>query len=145
LQDGQQRFQTPLLLLHCLQACAATVGAQLQLAPSLSSFLPAAAGHSISVGLAGEHQLLNASLAVALVQSWEQHAANKQQQQKQQQQMVSGVNDEQQQQQQQQVSGGGVAGASLRLQQLQQGLLPQEYCEGLRTAAWPGRSQVCAG
>jgi folylpolyglutamate synthase/dihydropteroate synthase len=38
--------------------------------------------------------------------------------------------------------GGGVAGAARRLQQLQQGLLPEEYCQGLARAAWPGRSQV---
>jgi folylpolyglutamate synthase/dihydropteroate synthase len=42
----------------------------------------------------------------------------------------------------QQALGGGAAGAAARLQQLQQGLLPQAYCEGLKRAAWPGRSQV---
>jgi folylpolyglutamate synthase/dihydropteroate synthase len=124
-------------VLLCVQACSANVGAQLELAPSLSTFQPAAAGQAISVGLAGEHQLLNASLAVALVRSWEQHADKQQQQQQQQ------VLDANAEQQQQQVSGS-VAGAAARLQQLQQGLLPQEYCEGLRRAAWPGRSQVRA-
>lgn len=116
--------QQPADAMGSLEACAASVGAPLQLAPSLSNFQPAAAGQPISVGLAGEHQLLNASLAVALVRSWEQQAATKQQQQ------------------QQQELGGGAAGAERRLQQLQQGLLPQEYCQGLARAAWPGRSQV---
>lgn len=106
-----------------LQACAAQVGAQLHVAPSLDSFQPADQHHQVSVGLAGDHQRLNASLAVALVNSWEQHVSSRQQ----------SKTDQQQ---------AGVAGAEQRLQQLQQGLLPQKYLEGLRKAAWPGRSQV---
>jgi folylpolyglutamate synthase/dihydropteroate synthase len=71
------------------------------------------------------------------VRSWEQHALNKQQQQQQEQELAGT-----EQQQQQQELGRGLAGAGRRLQQLQQGQLPEAYQEGLRRAAWPGRSQV---
>lgn len=110
------------------QACAAQVGAQLQVAPSLDSFKPAGQQQQqVSVGLAGDHQRLNASLAVALVSSWEQHVSSRQQAKAEQQKATV------------------AAAAEQRLQQLQQGVLPQEYLEGLRKAAWPGRSQVCLG
>jgi folylpolyglutamate synthase/dihydropteroate synthase len=118
-----------------VQACAAEVGTELQVAPSLSHFSHTDPNRQVSVGLAGDHQVLNASLAVALVRSWEQtHLTHLQQQQQQQQCDSSSA-----------ASDGGDAAAE-RLQQLQEGVLPLAYCEGLRKATWPGRSQVsCAG
>lgn len=90
------------------------------------------------MGLAGDHQLLNASLAVAMVRAWEQHHFSSSSS------IVQDKNgraegQEAPQQQQQH----GLADAAARLEQLQQGVLPYVYCEGLGSARWPGRSQVC--
>jgi folylpolyglutamate synthase/dihydropteroate synthase len=83
--------------------------------------------------------VLNASLAVAMVRSWE-HKTLKQLQQQGSSSSAAAAS-----------SAGGVSGsaaissmqaAAERLQQLQDGVLPLEYCEGLRKATWPGRSQV---
>jgi folylpolyglutamate synthase/dihydropteroate synthase len=81
----------------------------------------------VSVGLAGEHQVLNASLAVALVRSWEQRAVL---------QPPSTTSSSSSH------PTAETTAASERLQQLQSGVLPLQYCEGLQKAAWPGRSQV---
>lgn len=89
------------------------------------------------MGLAGDHQLLNAALAVAMVQAWEQHRLSSSSStgvQGDAEAKVDGLNDSQQQQ--------GLARAAARLGQLQQGVLPDVYCQGLRDARWPGRSQV---
>jgi len=107
-------------------------------APSLDLFRPAlhnntssSGGGGITVGLAGDHQRLNASLAVALVQSWEESSLSRQQRQ-----------------QQQQLTGPEAAAtplqqaAAARLHQLERRILPDEYCRGLESASWPGRSQV---
>lgn len=126
-----------------LQDCAAAVGTELQVAPSLAHFSAPDPTQQISVGLAGDHQLLNASLAVALVSSWEQVHLK---QQTQQQHLSNGSSS---------TAGiaaaaasenaaGRVAAAAERLQQLQSGVLPQAYCDGLQQATWPGRSQVSA-
>lgn len=148
----------------CLQTCAFNTGAQLQVVhPNLSNFT---SQQPISVGLAGDHQTLNASLAVALARAWEQHTVNKQ--------IGSSSSggggtsidssstsssstvshgvvrveegkeaSAEQQQQQQQQEQQQLKNAAARLHQLQEGVLPEVYCQGLRTARWPGRSQVC--
>ncbi|KAF8056228.1 ttc30a [Scenedesmus sp. PABB004] len=127
-----------------LEACAAAVGTEVQLAPPLAGFAAAAAapGGGIAVGLAGEHQRLNASLAVALARAWEAHRAAAQ---------PAGGADAAAAPRlapppPPPLPGGaappGAAGAAQRLQELAAGQLPAAYGEGLRTAAWPGRSQV---
>jgi folylpolyglutamate synthase/dihydropteroate synthase len=95
-------------------------------APNLSHFSHTDPNRQISVGLAGDHQVLNASLAVALVRSWEQTHLQQQQQQ------CNGSS----------AASTGEVAAAERLQQLQEGVLPLAYCEGLMKATWPGRSQV---
>jgi folylpolyglutamate synthase/dihydropteroate synthase len=131
-------------VLRCvvLQACAAEVGTDLQVAPSLSHFSHPDPSQHISVGLAGDHQVLNASLAVAIVRSWEQtHLKQLQQQDSSSNTAAASSGGD---------GSGSAAGSSIqataeeRLQQLQGGVLPLEYCEGLRKATWPGRSQVSA-
>jgi hypothetical protein len=117
------------LLAVIAQDCAAQVGTHLQVAPPLSHFSHAQQGHTISVGLAGDHQRLNASLAVVLVRSWEQHALAQQHSGS----APSGSH---------KFDGALLAAAAERLQQLQRGVLPAAYCAGLQGAAWPGRSQV---
>jgi len=105
------------------------------------------------VGLAGEHQVLNASLAVAMVCSWEQHTVNQQQQQQQQAlqqgqgQPSTGSSTTDPSPAAARANGCDVqsacgAEAGVRVQQLEAGVLPLSYCEGLRQASWPGRSQV---
>jgi folylpolyglutamate synthase/dihydropteroate synthase len=129
-----------------LQDCAAAVGSELQVAPSLAQFSAPDPTQQISVGLAGDHQLLNASLAVALVSSWEQAYLNQQQQH-----LSNGSSSAVDAAAAAEASGDAavkVAAATERLQQLQSGVLPPAYCDGLPKATWPGRSQVsvlCAG
>jgi hypothetical protein len=86
--------------------------------------------------------VLNASLAVAIVRSWEQtHLKQLQQQDSSSNTAAASSGGD---------GSGSAAGSSIqataeeRLQQLQGGVLPLEYCEGLRKATWPGRSQVSA-
>lgn len=122
------------------QACAAEVGAPLQVAPSLMHFSHPQPGHTITVGLAGDHQVLNASLAVALVRSWEQHSLQQQQQ-------ADGSTPSSAATAVSNGSNGSnvaavAAAAAERLKQLQSRVLPLEYCQGLEHAAWAGRSQV---
>ena len=62
---------------------------------------------------AGEHQRVNAALAVALCSAWEQAQ-----------------------------SGPPLHGRAERVQQLQARHLPATYAQGLLTCHWPGRSQV---
>ncbi|KAJ9523847.1 hypothetical protein QJQ45_020044, partial [Haematococcus lacustris] len=110
--------------LEALQEVAQRVGTPLQLAPDLDSWRHAAPaeGHSqgtplgpVAVGLGGEHQRLNAGLAVQLCLAAEQ---------------------------QQLAAGEAARGAAERVALLQQGRLPAAYAQGLAETEWPGRSQV---
>lgn len=76
----------------------------------------AADGSEVRLGLAGDHQKLNAALAVALASTWEAR---------------SGV-----------AAARGLAGAEQRAAAVAEGVLPAEYKEGLERAHWPGRSHV---
>jgi folylpolyglutamate synthase len=72
---------------------------------------------SLTLGIAGEHQKINASLAVALAGMWEgtiAHSKNSKQ----------------------------VEGGAERAAQIAEGTLPKEYIQGLSKAFWPGRSQI---
>jgi folylpolyglutamate synthase len=70
---------------------------------------------TLTLGIAGAHQELNASLAVQLAATWEARAG----------------------------LGSAITSAGeKRLKLLQQQVLPTEYAEGLAAAKWPGRSQV---
>ena len=117
----QHNTRHRILLSELLQDAAAAAGAQLSVAPPLSSMRLAEPGGTIHVGLAGDHQTLNASLAVALTRCWEQRHLER----------AAGKAGEQSLQQQQQ-----------RLGLLAKGVLPPAYAEGLQSAAWPGRSQA---
>jgi folylpolyglutamate synthase/dihydropteroate synthase len=88
--------------------------------------------------------VLNASLAVALVRSWEQTRLQNQQQQLQEQEQENGSGVANRAAAVANGSGAAAAvgSAAERLQQLQSGVLPLAYCEGLKAATWPGRSQV---
>ncbi|KAJ9524029.1 hypothetical protein QJQ45_022482 [Haematococcus lacustris] len=113
--------------LEALQEVAQRVGTPLQLALDLDSWRHAAPaeGHSegeagsplgpVAVGLGGEHQRLNAGLAVQLCLAAEQ---------------------------QQLAAGEAARGAAERVALLQQGRLPAAYAQGLAETEWPGRSQV---
>lgn len=118
----------------------AAVGTELQVAPSLAQFSAPDPSQQISVGLAGDHQLLNASLAVALVSSWEQEHLKQEQQQH----LSNGSSSPADTAAARENAAGRDAAAAERLQQLQSGVLPQAYCDGLKKATWPGRSQVSA-
>jgi folylpolyglutamate synthase len=96
-----------------IQECADTAGAPLAVPPPLSSYTPEG-GAPLRLGIAGEHQQLNASLAIQLAAAWE--AGN--------------------------ATAAATPGAQRRLALLKQGVLPQEYAAGLAAARWPGRSQV---
>lgn len=130
---------TIVLLCFRLQACAAEVGTELQVAPNLAQFSHPDPAQQISVGLAGDHQVLNAFLAVALVRSWEQTHL---QHQRQQQENGSGLANTAAAGANGSSTAAAVGTAADRLQQLQSGVLPLAYCEGLKAATWPGRSQV---
>lgn len=78
--------------------------------------LRAADGSEVRLGLAGDHQKLNAALAVSLASTWEAR---------------SGV-----------AAARGLAGAEERAAAVVGGVLPAEYKEGLEKAHWPGRSHV---
>lgn len=67
----------------------------------------------IVLGLAGDHQRENASLAVRLVSEWEERAGQEKSQT-----------------------------ATARAQMVKQGILPNEYVRGLQSVRWPGRSQI---
>jgi len=67
------------------------------------------------VSLGGDHQRVNASLAVQLCTEFEAERC---------------------------AAGKGAAGAQQRLALLRAGRLPREYAQGLRTTTWLGRSTV---
>ncbi len=115
---------------------AAAARTSLLVPPSLSSY-STPHGQPLNLGLKGDHQVLNASLAAQLAGSWEAAMVHK----------CEGM--------QQGGGEGGVgvpgllvgsgealAAARQRVQQLQRHELPSSYVAGLEQTVWPGRSQV---
>ena len=103
--------------MEALKRVADAVQAPLHLAKPLESYLrdPEVGGGSfrdVPIGLQGNHQRVNASLAVSLCHAWEERC------------------------------GGTTPISKRRCELLAAGVLPREYEEGLRQASWPGRSQV---
>ncbi len=71
----------------------------------------------LKLGLAGEHQKVNATLALTLAATWEARSP------------VAAAKH-------------GQRAAERAQRTLQQGLVGEEYAAGLETAFWPGRAQV---
>lgn len=88
------------------------MGTSLTVPPSLGTY---SSSTPQRVGLAGRHQELNASLAVALAAAWEADRAATQ---------------------------TGHIAAQERVDSIQKGVLPEAYAKGLESTTWPGRSQV---
>jgi len=105
-----------------LHEVATTIGTVLQRARPLDEYFLEAPGDSsgtaknLRLGLAGEHQRQNASLAVALAAEWECLSPKASQ--------VKGVE------------------ALRRGRSVHGGVLPAEYISGLQLARWPGRGQI---
>lgn len=97
---------------QALRERAAAVGAPLAVTRPWEAYAGAA---STALGLAGEHQKVNAALALALAGAWEASLA-----------------------------AAAVAGeaAARRAAAVAAGQLPPEYAEGLQAASWPGRGQI---
>ena len=95
---------------------AVELGAPLMVAPALSEFKGMTTDVLDKLGLAGEHQRLNASLAVALCRIWMNQLSAPVS-------LNPGLNDE----------------LSTRVRHT---LLPRSFMEGLIKARWPGRAQV---
>jgi hypothetical protein len=104
------------LLFAVSQEVAQRVGAPLVEVPSLDAW-QSPQGGPVSVGLGGEHQRINAGLAVQLCATFERESL---------------------------AAGRAAAGAEARLAALKSGQLPAEYIDGLAATLWPGRSQVRA-
>lgn len=96
-----------------LRERAAAVGAPLAVVRPWEAYQGASA---VRLGLAGEHQKLNAALALALAGTWEASAP-----------VAAAV--------------GGDAAAQ-RAAAVAAGRLPPEYVAGLEAASWPGRGQI---
>ena len=96
-----------------LAALAASVGAPLALARPLTDYR-APGGGAVAVGLAGEHQRTNASLAIALAGAFDAWAA----------------------------SALGRPDAAARAASLGAGELPDAYAAGLSACTWHGRAEV---
>ncbi|KAL4858122.1 Folylpolyglutamate synthase [Chlorella vulgaris] len=98
---------------EALHQRAAAVGTSLSLVRPWQAIQGAA---DVTLGLAGEHQKLNAALAVALAGAWEGRSA----------------------------AAAAVQGARAaeRASAVAAGQLPPEYAAGLQAASWPGRGQI---
>ena len=96
-----------------LRERAAAVGAPLALVRAWADYRGA---EDVALGLAGEHQKLNAALAVALAGAWEGTSA----------------------------PAAALQGkrAAARAAAVRSGSLPAEYAAGLKAATWPGRGQI---
>jgi hypothetical protein len=97
-----------------LQEVAERVGAPLVEVPSLDAW-QSPQGGPVSVGLGGEHQRVNAGLAVQMCATFEQESL---------------------------ATARAAPGAKSRVAALMSRQLPPEYLEGLAATTWPGRSQV---
>ncbi|KAL4436660.1 hypothetical protein ABPG75_003799 [Micractinium tetrahymenae] len=98
--------------LGALRDKAAAVGAPLAVVRPWEGY---AGAQGVALGLAGEHQKLNAALALALAGTWEGLAGG--------------------------AAGGGAAAAE-RAAEVAAGRLPAVYAAGLAAASWPGRGQI---
>lgn len=98
---------------EALHQRAAAVGTSLSLVRPWQAIQGAA---DVTLGLAGEHQKLNAALAVALAGAWEGRSA----------------------------AAAALQGARAaeRAAAVAAGQLPPEYAAGLQAASWPGRGQI---
>lgn len=74
----------------------------------------------LRLGLAGEHQKTNASLALSLAATWEARAPAA-------------------------AARHGAAAAQRAARLLEEGVVDEEYAEGLEAAQWPGRGQASGG
>eukprot|EP00887_Chlorella_sp_A99_P007527 scaffold2.g7527.t1 len=99
--------------LAALRAKAEQVGAPLAVVRPWESYANAS---SLRLGLAGEHQKVNAALALALVAAWEASTPEAA------------------------ARNGGAA--ARRAAQLAAGVIPAEYAAGLERVHWPGRSHI---
>ena len=107
-----------------MQEKANAVGTPLREAPPLESFTDSAGTASeVLLGLAGEHQRVNAALAIALASTWEARSPRH-----------DGAGK----------GSKGCKGRQARLQLLAAQQLPQEYQQGLQNCRWAGRSQACS-
>eukprot|EP00884_Botryococcus_braunii_P023662 jgi/Botrbrau1/9980/Bobra.0012s0071.2 len=98
-----------------LTLAATDVGAPLNLAPALDFYSNGKEARE-KLGLSGEHQVVNASLAVSLAGAFEAEQLRR---------------------------GNRVSeGAEQRVAQLAQGTVPDTYLRGLNLCQWPGRGQV---
>lgn len=96
-----------------LATAAARVGVPLALVRPLGDYKVVDGGDPVTLGLAGEHQRVNAGLAVALAGAFDARAA-----------------------------AAGLPGAADRAAALARGELPPAYVAGLAAAAWHGRAEV---
>jgi len=113
--------------LAALHDKAREVGTEVKVVRPLQDYrLPKEYGSEpLTLGIAGEHQKTNASLAVALAGMWEGTIADT---------TSSGSSSSSNRKQ--------VEGAAKRAAQIAEGMLPTEYIQGLKKAFWPGRSQI---
>ena len=97
-----------------LQVKADAMGVPLTIAPPLDSYTQPDSSPVTALGLAGDHQRVNAALAIALAHVWESKYRGEE----------------------------AVGGRRVRLTQLADRQLPDVYLQGLHACRWPGRSQV---
>jgi folylpolyglutamate synthase len=100
-----------------LATAAARAGVPLGVVRPLADYKIAPGAPPVTLGLAGEHQRVNAALAVALAGAFEARAA------------ADGA-------------GPDPAAAAARAAALARGELPTEYAAGLAACAWHGRAEV---
>ncbi|KAF5843259.1 folylpolyglutamate synthetase, partial [Dunaliella salina] len=105
--------QQPEDAMEVIREAARHVQAPLQVVPPLDDLQPEDGPGPIPVGLGGEHQRMNAALAVQLCSKFEERRL---------------------------ASGNAAPGAGSRLELLRQGKLPAQYGQGLRDTSWLGRS-----
>lgn len=107
-----------------MQVKADAAGVALEVAQPLEAYTDARGSPVAALGLAGEHQRINAALAVALARTWEAGCE-----------WATGL----------QSAGGREREAPARAERLKQlggGHLPEVYLQGLQSCRWAGRSQV---
>ena len=100
------------------------MGVPLQVAKPLDSYVDPWGAPVVVLGLAGQHQRINAALAVALASSWEARNMRSS--------SSSSMADRPE----------GSAARRQRLEELSAGCLPPAYLQGLQACCWAGRSQV---
>ncbi|GAB4823124.1 hypothetical protein N2152v2_010170 [Parachlorella kessleri] len=103
--------------LEALRQKAEAIGAPLAVVPGWNSYRPEDPGQPLRLGLAGEHQKVNASLALTLAATWEARSP-----------VAAAKHGQRAQQRAQQL--------------LQDGVVGRDYAAGLEAARWPGRAQI---